>query len=209
MAISQEMVKIPLTLPKKIKITKLRLQPALPRTNVLTRITLVPHLCTSECIFFNENVWILIKISLKFVPKSNQQYSSIDSDNGLSSIQRQAIICTNAGILLTWPLGTNVSEILILIYKPFHLQNLFGNVICEMAAILFRGRWANSRTHTWQHCSELHSSMHSQTGRPPLNWLEKVITLSQILACDWNSDFCFQSSCGSWCYLQIKTQFFI
>ena len=35
MAISQEMVKIPLTLPKKIKITKLRLQPVAPFTNMV------------------------------------------------------------------------------------------------------------------------------------------------------------------------------
>ena len=31
----------------------------------------------------------------------------IGSDNGLSPEQRQAIIWTNAGILLIWPLGTN------------------------------------------------------------------------------------------------------
>ena len=39
------------------------------------------------------------------------------SDNGLSPIRRQAIIWTNAGILLIGPLGTNFSEILIKIYK--------------------------------------------------------------------------------------------
>ena len=36
----------------------------------------------------------------------------IGSDNGLSPGRRQAIICTNAGILLIWTLGTNFSEIL-------------------------------------------------------------------------------------------------
>ena len=40
----------------------------------------------------------------------------IGSDNGLSPGQRQAIIWTNAGILLIGPLGTNFSEILIKIY---------------------------------------------------------------------------------------------
>ena len=35
----------------------------------------------------------------------------IDSDNGLSPGRRQAIIWTNAGILLIGPLGTNPSEI--------------------------------------------------------------------------------------------------
>ena len=37
----------------------------------------------------------------------------ISSDNGLSPGRRQAIIWTNAGILLIGPLGTNFSEILI------------------------------------------------------------------------------------------------
>ena len=37
----------------------------------------------------------------------------IVSDNGLSPYRRQAIIWTNAGILLIGPLGTNVGEILI------------------------------------------------------------------------------------------------
>ena len=35
------------------------------------------------------------------------------SDNGLSPGRRQAIIWTNAGLLLIGPLGTNFSEILI------------------------------------------------------------------------------------------------
>ena len=37
----------------------------------------------------------------------------IGSDNGLSPDRRQAIIWTNAGLLLIWPLGTNFNEILI------------------------------------------------------------------------------------------------
>ena len=37
----------------------------------------------------------------------------IGSDNGLSPDRRQAIIWTNAGILLIGPVGTNFSEILI------------------------------------------------------------------------------------------------
>ena len=37
----------------------------------------------------------------------------IGSDNGLLPGRHQAIIWTNAGILLTGPLGTNFSEILI------------------------------------------------------------------------------------------------
>ena len=50
----------------------------------------------------------------------------IDSDNGLSPGRRQAIIWTNAGILLIGHLGTNFSEILIAIqtfsFKKMHLK---------------------------------------------------------------------------------------
>ena len=50
----------------------------------------------------------------------------IGSDNGLSPGRRQAIIWTNAGILLIGPLGTNFSEILIEIcifsFKEMHLK---------------------------------------------------------------------------------------
>ena len=48
------------------------------------------------------------------------------SDNGLSPGRRQAIIWTNAGILLIGPLGTNFIEILIEIhtfsFKKMHLK---------------------------------------------------------------------------------------
>ena len=50
----------------------------------------------------------------------------IASDNGLSPGRRQAIICTNAGILLIGPLWTNFSEILIGIqtfsFKKRHMK---------------------------------------------------------------------------------------
>ena len=50
----------------------------------------------------------------------------IGSDNGLSPERRQAIIWTNAGILLIGPLGTNLSEILVEIQtfslKKIHLK---------------------------------------------------------------------------------------
>ena len=50
----------------------------------------------------------------------------IGSDNGLSTGRRQAIIWTNAGILLIWTLGKNFSEILSEIpafsFKKMHLK---------------------------------------------------------------------------------------
>ena len=56
---------------------------------------------------------------------------TIGSDNGLSPGRRQAIIWTNAGILLIESLGTNFSEILIEIrtfsFKKIHLKMSSGN----------------------------------------------------------------------------------
>ena len=48
----------------------------------------------------------------------------IGSDNGLSPNRRQAIIWTNAGMLLVEPSGTNVSEIRIAIntFKKIHFK---------------------------------------------------------------------------------------
>ena len=48
----------------------------------------------------------------------------IGSDNGLSPGRHQAIIGTNAEILLIGPLGTNISEILIKVHT-FHSKNAF------------------------------------------------------------------------------------
>ena len=54
----------------------------------------------------------------------------IDSDNGLSPGRRQAIIWTNAGILIIEPSGTNFDEILIGIhmfsFKKMHLKMSSG-----------------------------------------------------------------------------------
>ena len=56
--------------------------------------------------------------------------TNIGSDNGLSPGRRQAIIWTNAGILLIGPLGTNFSEMLIEIhtfsFKKIHLKMSSG-----------------------------------------------------------------------------------
>ena len=66
----------------------------------------------------------------------------IAADNGLSPGRRQAIMWTNDGILLIWPLGTNFSEILIEIHSfsfmKMHLKMSSGN-----AAILSRPQCVN------------------------------------------------------------------
>ena len=55
----------------------------------------------------------------------------IGLDNGSLTGRHQAIICTNVGILLIGPLGTNFSEILIKIhifsFKKMHLKMSPGN----------------------------------------------------------------------------------
>ena len=76
----------------------------------------------------------------------------IDSDNGLSPGRRQAIIWTNAGILVIGPLRTTFSEILIEIYlflfKKMHLKMSSGkwlpfrlglNVLIDRLS--YCGRW--------------------------------------------------------------------
>ena len=76
----------------------------------------------------------------------NGNLTIIGSDNGLSPDRRQAIIWTNAGILLIGPLGTNFSEILIKNYNIFFQENAFESVVCEVAAILSRPqyvKWVN------------------------------------------------------------------
>ena len=66
----------------------------------------------------------------------------IGSDNGLSPDRRQAIICTNAGILSIRTIGTNFSEILSKTHV-FIQENTFENVVWKMAAVLSRPQYVN------------------------------------------------------------------
>ena len=70
----------------------------------------------------------------------------IGSDNGLSPGRRQAIIWTNAGILLIGPLGTNFCGTSIEIHT-FSLKNAPENVVWKMAAILSRPQFVNAQVH--------------------------------------------------------------
>ena len=56
-----------------------------------------------KCIFLKETVWILIRISLKFVPRGpiNKIPALVQSsDNSLAPARRQAIIWTNDGLFI-------------------------------------------------------------------------------------------------------------
>ena len=81
----------------------------------------------------------------------------IGSDNGLSPGRRQAIIWTNAGILLIGPLGTNFNEILIEIhifsFKKMHLKMLSGKRRPFCLGLNVLTHWCvpfnNRNSHTW------------------------------------------------------------
>ena len=68
-----------------------------------------------------------------------RQQTNIGSDNGLSPGRCRAIIRTNAGILLTGPLGN-----LYIIIQ----ENAFENTVCKMAAILPRPQCVNKTRHS-------------------------------------------------------------
>ena len=100
----------------------------------------------------------------------------IASDNGSSPDWRQAIIWTNAGILLIGPLGTNFSEILIAIltfsFKKMHLKVssakrrpfcLGLNVLTSEMLMIRRykepGHW---QTWYWHSCFETFPLLHQE-----------------------------------------------
>ena len=67
---------------------------------------------------------------------------SIGSDNGLSPIRRQAIIWTNAGILLIEPLGTKFSEMLI---KTVHSRKYIWKCRLRNGGHFVQGRWVRNK----------------------------------------------------------------
>ena len=80
---------------------------------------------------------------------------TIGSDNGLSPGRRQAIICTNKGILLIGPLGTNFSEILIEIhtfsFQKIHLKMSSGKWWPFCLGLNVLSRWQhNFHSKFWQ-----------------------------------------------------------
>ena len=81
----------------------------------------------------------------------------IGSDNGLWPEQRQAIIWTNAGILLIGPLGTNFSEVLIqsqtFSLKKMHLK-MPSAKCCSFRLglnVLKLNHNKQPRVHPWRH----------------------------------------------------------
>ena len=73
----------------------------------------------------------------------------IGSDNDLSPDRRQAIIWTNAGLLLIWPLRTNFSEILIEILT-FSFKKMRLKVSSAKRRPFCLGLNVLNRTNEWQ-----------------------------------------------------------
>ena len=92
--------------------------------NLYDRITF----CTCQTIL--ELKWLALTHWGRVTHKCVSKLTIIGSDNGLSPGRHQAIIWTNTGILLIGPLGTNNSEIVIVIYtfsfEKIDLKMLFG-----------------------------------------------------------------------------------
>ena len=106
----------------------------------------------------------------------------IGSDNGLSLDRRQAIIWTNAGILLIGPLGTNFSEISIEIqtfsFKKMHLK-------------MSSGKWRPS-------CLGLNVLTYCGLLMPYDN-KDLVSTLLQVMACCHQATSHYLNQC--WCLI--------
>ena len=109
----------------------------------------------------------------------------ISSDNGLSPGRRQAIIRTNAGILLIGPLRTNFSGILSEIhtfsFKKMHLKMSFRrwrpfcfglNVLIPALAWCHQGSnitWTDDEQNLWRHTASLYNEW-KITIHIPLQW---------------------------------------
>ena len=96
--------------------------------------------------------------------------TTIGSDNGLSPAQRQAIIWTNAGILLIWPLGTTFSEMSIEIHT-FSFQKMH----LKMLAILSGSQCVNGLV------SDRHQVMVCCPTTPNINLNQSCQIISEFL----------------------------
>ena len=71
------------------------------------------------------------------MPGVSVNWANIGSDNSLSPVRRKTILGTNAGLLLTGPLRTDLSETGIKLWFS-HEKNEFAHVVREMAATFTR-----------------------------------------------------------------------
>ena len=127
-------------------------------------------------IFLNQNYCITTWIWLKFVPKfPNKQYASSDSDNGLAPNRRQAIVCTNDG-LVYWriyaTLGLN--ELSPLPLTP--TNDKVSVLLISWVQTTHRCRQFSHELHPawWQHTATCRGlgGTHAATRPPSCTWYE-------------------------------------
>ena len=129
-----------------------------PRNCKLTVIQCSLVVCFLQRAQKRNEVFCELMIWPKFNSLRPSDQTIIGSDNGLSPGRRQAIIWTNAGILLTGTLGTNFREILIEIrifsfkkmglkvssakWRPFCLGlNVLSFPFLVFCSICYNGPW--------------------------------------------------------------------
>ena len=111
----------------------------------------------------------------------------IGSDNGLSPWRRQAIIWTNAWILLIGPLGTNFIEIFITIYtfslKKMHVKMLSGKwqPFCLRLNVLMICYYLEDTSGILSHTGTCRMSLSQQIRTGLVRRLTQL-----ILSCSWS-----------------------
>ena len=93
--------------------------------------------CSTACPGLIENILSFVTHWGRVTHLCVGKLTIIGSDNSLSPGRRQAIIWTNAGILLIEPLGTNLRNF----NRNWNIsiqENAFENIVCEMASIFSR-----------------------------------------------------------------------
>ena len=93
--------------------------------------------CSTACPGLIENILSFVTHWGRVTHICVGKLTIIGSDNSFSPGRRQAIIWTNAGILLIEPLGTNLRNF-NRNWNIFIQENAFENIVCEMASILSR-----------------------------------------------------------------------
>ena len=112
------------------------------------------------------------------------------SDNGLSPGRRQAIICTNAGILLIGPLGTIFGEISIVIhifsFNKMHLKMSSGKwrPCCLGLNVLIPIQWILNPTYWW---GPVGVAWYESAAVPVWSWIMRHARCQQSQLCDTNN----------------------
>ena len=100
-----------------------------------------------KCIFLNENVSILIKISLKFAPEVRiNNIQALVRKNGLAPTRRQAIIWTNYGWLTEAYMSLGLNELTSRIHpiSPMQQTNYSPGLstVMQHPIVCQLGNWA-------------------------------------------------------------------